>query len=97
MLVTNTRVRGISHFTGDRVLSFFFGGLFCMKTRSIVTSNLCKNEKNMVLKSNKNVFISPEFELWTRAAGRIFEKNRLFLFKGKGATSISDLYHGPEY
>ena len=36
---------------------------------------------NLGLKSNKNVSISPEFDLWTWAAGQILKK---FHFREKG-------------
>ena len=52
----------------------FFGRLFGLKTRTCTK----------ITKSNTNVFISPEFEIWLRAAGRIFEKIVYFkLYKWK--------------
>ena len=89
-------VRGISHLYWTLMQDLallFFGGIFGLNTRFI--SRICTKRTKLwtKIKSNKNVSISPEFEPWTRTAGRLFEKIVYFHFRLKRVSSISDFLH----
>ena len=71
MILKINPVRGINHFYWKPGITFLYQD---MDRVLVHISNLYENGENLGLKGNTNVSISPEFELWTRATDRVYEK-----------------------